>query len=920
MEKSQKIITKLKEEYTKLIKEYKSIEDENRQLENKNLANQKLIDSYTKAQGSMDKTQKQNDQLRMDLEKAKKEASLYKGNLNNKVNDFNKKEKEIKEKDLLIMELKNSGNKFINMIKDRENLIQSYTAKIEELTAAIAQKDEQLKLMVNFSKEISKENKTNVQELTKQAVKTIKIFYNTLNNNNINGEQGGESGGILEIKPTQNEEDFIKELETSLSKGKTRLLLQDSLNKALFIPPSQKFISKEFLIDNNLKSNLVKLELFSSLLREFHFVDFLKDLFSKIAPKSSEEEHKEEEGNPESSLEQLVKNVIAFKTTFDFVIQENERLLKDNKHLLAKEKETELYISKLKDDLKKYAKRMNDKLEFIDKSYADKNKELKDEISFLKSKGREESDANKDELKKLRLDNDKINNINLNLNNALVDRDNIILQLQQDNNNLIKELTNLKTKLNELERGKSNQNNSNTPNDNPNTSRLRAGRKKDDKDNTENDSSYLSRAPEERKTYVITNSNNGTPNNSSRIREGKGKNSFIMENPERFSYEITSQNYGNVDGNCQFCSRNNALISDYINSVPFQNFNELVKCYLYFPNELNNLFSKVDDINRNILDAKNNLERGPADKKIKVSHMIDIIDQIQKLLSYLSQKINKANIDFSNKGKDFSETAHFISALCFNNRNDYEKELQRENSLNRKTFEINLNLSNASSPNNFSNRNQNQMMEQEEEQYQGFPIEEIRQFFEINVKIFSSAELMKFYSIYDGHNIEEILQIFGNNCGEIKEAISKMTFAIETDTSELDEADVKWNKKNRIGDGRPGKENNAYKIVNEKILSLKRFEFNFSIQMELLKNYLIALEMVLKHIQPDIENESNINPEELRGRKNIIAEAINHLYGIFEEVIFYKIDEMEDDIIFNRKIVTRLLFNHKQYLFIVLDF
>ena len=50
-------------------------------------------------------------------------------------------------------------------------------------TEIILRKDDQLKLMVNFSKEINKEYKSNVAELTKQAVKTIKVFYNTLNNN-----------------------------------------------------------------------------------------------------------------------------------------------------------------------------------------------------------------------------------------------------------------------------------------------------------------------------------------------------------------------------------------------------------------------------------------------------------------------------------------------------------------------------------------------------------------------------------------------------------------------------------------------------------------------------------------------------------------------------------------------------------------
>ena len=131
-------------------------------------------------------------------------------------------EKEAKDKDSLINELKTSGNKFLNMIKERENLIQSCTNKINELNLQLEQKEEQLKMMVNFSKEINKENKSNVQELTKQAVKTIKIFYNTLNNNNGSNDYYNQ----LEIKSVPIEEkNYIEELESSLVSKKCHIPL-----------------------------------------------------------------------------------------------------------------------------------------------------------------------------------------------------------------------------------------------------------------------------------------------------------------------------------------------------------------------------------------------------------------------------------------------------------------------------------------------------------------------------------------------------------------------------------------------------------------------------------------------------------------------------------------------------------------------
>ena len=184
---------------------------------------------------------------------------------------------------------------------------------------------------------------------------------------------------------------------------------------------------------------------------------------------------------------------------------------------------------------------------------------------------------------------------------------------------------------------------------------------------------------------------------------------------------------------------------------------------------------------------------------------------------------------------------------------------------------------------------------------------EIKQFFNINPKIFSSSELIKFYSIYENKQINEVIQIFSENCEEIKSIITKMKFDFETDTSEYDDegalfASSRSKVNSNINEG------SAYKIVNEKILSLKKFEFNFSIFMEILKNYLVAFEMLIRVLQ----SEDKID-------KTAVGAGMNTLYSIFEDSAYYKIDEMEDDIIFNRKVIVKLLLNHKEYLFIAYD-
>ena len=131
-----------------------------------------------------DQIKKQNEKLKIELNKTKDVLYNLKGNYININNNYDKIEKDMKYKQILINDLKIEGNKIVNMLQDRDLLIQEYSRKISELSDIIKQKDEQLKLMMNFSKELNDENKLNIKELTKQAVKTINIFYNSTKKKN----------------------------------------------------------------------------------------------------------------------------------------------------------------------------------------------------------------------------------------------------------------------------------------------------------------------------------------------------------------------------------------------------------------------------------------------------------------------------------------------------------------------------------------------------------------------------------------------------------------------------------------------------------------------------------------------------------------------------------------------------------------
>jgi hypothetical protein len=190
-----------------------------------------------------------------------------------------------------------------------------------------------------------------------------------------------------------------------------------------------------------------------------------------------------------------------------------------------------------------------------------------------------------------------------------------------------------------------------------------------------------------------------------------------------------------------------------------------------------------------------------------------------------------------------------------------------------------------------------------------FPnIQELKQFFDINKKIFSSSELIKYKIVYKGLSIEKIIQVFKDICNNLKKTIHNSKNEYDSDISDLEESNIIEETKNSniIND------NCSYHVVNQKIFGLKKFEFNYKIFMELLKNYLITSEIIVNQIEIEINNRN-------REKQIQLGEELNILYNIFEDAVYYKMDILDDDVIFNRKIILKLLLNHKEYLSIIYD-
>ena len=173
----------------------------------------------------------------------------------------------------------------------------------------------------------------------------------------------------------------------------------------------------------------------------------------------------------------------------------------------------------------------------------------------------------------------------------------------------------------------------------------------------------------------------------------------------------------------------------------------------------------------------------------------------------------------------------------------------------------------------------------------------IKMFYNINPKVFSSSELKKYYQIYDTQNIETIIEIFSKTCQCLKRQIYETHFEVETANTDLE--DNYTNMRNVVIDS-------SYRLVNERIMKLKKLEFDFINLSEFVKNYLVSQEIMVKIIFND---ENDI----------IQFEPIERLFNLFEDCLNFKIDEMNDNVIFHRKLLIRILKNQKNCLGLSLE-
>jgi len=947
---SQKIILKLKDEYSQIMKEYKKLETEKNKIFEKKESNQKILNNISKTQNEYERVLKLNDQLKQELIRTKENLNYYKSNFSSATNDLNKLEKHNKTKEMIINDLKIEGDKCVNMLQDRDLLIESYSKKINELNSIISQKNDQLKLMVNFSKEINNENKSNVKEITKQAVKTIKVFYNTLNN-----KDNKNQVNFIEIKNNNNlakdaNNDINNDLmilsnlfDNKLNSQKCSTLLQDSLKDLLYIPEEgANFINKEFLIDNNFKTSLIKTELYSSLIRENNLYNFLKNIFGKLDTASAFN----------TGIHEKVMKMNDFKFQFFQMKLMFENYYKENSVLKNKLKELKLYIEKLKNDMdkknKKYKEKINELMNLIELNENnltnEKNKDsVKNNIGKLKN-----------EISNLNSQMDKINNEKYNLTEKNKEKDDLI-------NNLKKEIEKLNLKINSLRTNPLAENNINylekrenstqTDNDIINMKEYMNGSNSFSRNKKERNKYYLTTNKKtleiqsnERFTYYLESmkKENNNDNENEIIKEkenlslnyitpikiNKNVNNNINNNINE-KYEINSfskltnldnilevQQNSDLNNMCQINNNkihNSSFKEDFKKELNESNFITVANKNISISKSFSILTNKIEHVKNIILSVKEKIKKMKPEKKISPHNLFKVLNHIEKYITYIFIYLNQSNGEILSILPTVSIIYNLISKYI------YKKPFQMYNDMQDNIYNFDYGYPNKE---NYQYEINNQIEDikfdssssnTSKENIIPYPnIQELKQFFDINKKIFSSSELIKYRNMYINLSISQIIKVFKETCNNLKKTIHnlrqsyKINNASEySDFSETTNSKLKSQKEY-------GGECEDYRIVNEKILNLKKFEFDFKILMELLKNYLVCFEIVVRKIEKEKIGRNKVNLIQL-------GQEVNIIYNLFEDVIYYKIDELDDDIIFNRKVILKLVQNHKEFLTIMFD-
>jgi hypothetical protein len=255
----------LNEEYNRLIDELGNRDSYIQELEAEARHLKKLLDNEMPKYGNLEKLQKQNEILKNELDKFKKDNSMLKSTLKDGEKETTTLEKGMKTKTSQLEDYKVRVEELEELVVMKEGVLGDLEVKLEHLNRTLAVRDEEIKSYVRLTQEFNSENKNSIEELAKQATNTIKIFYNNIN----------QTGGSRVFFDNNHTSDLFNkaEIDNLVKENKVPLVLEEVLSKS--IHPGVTSIPKELFNSLLFKTELLKTELFGSLIREMGIVKYL---------------------------------------------------------------------------------------------------------------------------------------------------------------------------------------------------------------------------------------------------------------------------------------------------------------------------------------------------------------------------------------------------------------------------------------------------------------------------------------------------------------------------------------------------------------------------------------------------------------------------------------------------------------------
>ena len=416
------------------------------------------------------------------------------------------------------------------------------------------------------------------------------------------------------------------------------------------------------------------------------------------------------------------------------------------------------------------------------------------------------------------------------------------------------------------------------------------------------------------------NTNSNISNKIKKINEIKikNKNSNIFNNRELFKIKENTINSQRVLNTLPNFEENNfnEFKMDKTNIIQNDSINNYKKINNKLINTSSNRYKKrilkCKNIEADIILKNNSLEFDT--NKIEGNLMQDKFNSTN--VSLLNNKNSKNNANKNNIFKLHKEYNNIISkSVAQSNINDPQDEIPKNN--------INFfKISNANiSKKNLPKKNQNEIIQKEKEN-KNIKIETkknlilhntfftcdffINMIYKTNEGIFMKEELDKYNQIYNLTSYENIYLTFKKTCNELKIMTDEINLKINkthniNSSNILNEPKIDYDDKQKdILDG-------SFKVFNERILKLKKLEFEFINMNEYIKSYLISQETTIRLMYKE-------------GKRNAKFEPIDKLFNLFEDCLSYRINEMNENIKFNRKLLIKLFKNQINCLFLSFEY